>query len=200
MKPSQQMAPTFLSAPPPTPRRKRGVAALLCLVLAATILIAATSAGAAPFPSCRADQAVYEGAAASAFEIEFFRDFTAKTGLVKSGVMRIHLETGVIDYDVLTGWSKQYARPDITIRRSAARTREGDRSPENGPSALMMFDADLRPHRPNGSAPAVLIMEEIPVGFHYWNEERERAFSGRRISPNEAFTLMRCRGARENKP
>jgi hypothetical protein len=165
-------------------------------VLAGAIAVATTSAGAAPLPSCLPDRAVYEGASGPAFEIEFFRDFAAKTRLVKSGVMRIHLESAVVDYDVLTAWSKRYARPDIIIRRSAARSRKEDTQRGTGPSALLLFDANFRPHRGNGSAPTYLIMEDIPVSFHYWREERERAFSGDIITPPHVFKLVRCRGAR----
>jgi hypothetical protein len=197
MRPSQRKAPTFFSALPSTPRRDYGVAAApLCLLLAGVVAVAATSATAAP-PRCPPDRAIYEGANDSNFEIEFFRDFTTKTRLAKTGVMRIHLESGVVDYDALTAWSTRYARPEITIRRSAARSRKGDEQPDAGsPSALLMFDANLRPHRGEGSASNYLIMEDIPVGFHYWREERERAFSGDIITPPYVFKLVRCRGAR----
>jgi hypothetical protein len=196
MKPSW-MAPPRCLAPSCTALKPHGAAAaLLCLAVAGVITVAATSAGAAPLPSCRADRAVYVGANEPNFEIEFFRDFTAKKHWVKSGVMRILLASGAVDYDVLTAWSPSYANPMITIRRSVARSRKGDEHREVGPRPLLLFDANLRPHRGHVSAPAVLIMEDIPAWFANWPEEQERAFAGERIVPPYAFKLVRCRGRR----
>jgi len=129
------------------------------------------------------------------FEIEFFRDFSATAELVKSGVMRIRLENGVVDYDILTAWSKRYGRPKITIRRNTSRMREGDESPETSAGALLMFNGDFSRYRSNETAPRYLVMEDMATSFVYWWEEIEHAFSGERIAPPDAFRLVRCTGA-----
>ena len=163
-------------------------------VLAGAVTLAAASASAAaPLQSCRLEQAVYQFPSDDEYEIEFSRDFLADKKLGKSGVLRYRASTGLVEYDVYTGWAPRgLFRPYFFITETPKPTDViEDRAIS---SVILPFGPDFRPPRSTKTAPPYLVIPKLARDFHYWRDKQGK-YEGR-MEPPVAWKLVSCRDGR----
>jgi hypothetical protein len=163
-------------------------------VLASAIVLATTSASAAPHP-CRDDHALYRATTNARYEIEFLRPLD-RSMVNRAGILRYRGKAHVFEYEFAIIYSNKIARPNLLIieNSSAPRNPEDDDNEEIkdvGPHAPMLqLGPDFAAAGDTPWAP-YLVFPDLAVSFREWFKQLSKHPD---VPPPQAWKLVPCSG------